>query len=106
MLEKWKKISDLVKALPMKKKKSVRKKQPKWSLRNKLCAPIWKVQITKEMRNKILTNESINTVQTLLAKQLSGISGIMDACLGKMRQFELIPVDKPNIQLFNAGFMR
>lgn len=68
--------------------------------------PIWKVQITKEMRNKILTNESINTVQTLLAKQLSGISGIMDACLGKMRQFELIPVDKLNIQLFNAGFMR
>ena len=58
------------------------------------------------MRNKILTNESINTVQTLLAKQLSGISGIMDACLGKMRQFELIPVDKLNIQLFNAGFMR
>ena len=106
MLEKWKKISDLVKTLPMKKKKSVRKKQPKWSLRNKLCAPIWKVQIAKEMRNKILTNESINTVQTLLAKQLSGISGIMDACLGKMRQFELIPVDKSNIQLFNAGFMR
>ena len=68
--------------------------------------PIWKVQITKEMRNKILTNESINTVQTLLAKQLSGISEIMDACLGKMRQFELIPVDKLNIQLFNAGFMR
>ena len=58
------------------------------------------------MRNKILTNESINTVQALLAKQLSGISGIMDACLGKMSQFELIPVDKPNIQLFNAGFMR
>ena len=58
------------------------------------------------MRNKILTNESINTVQTLLAKQLSEISGIMDACLGKMRQFELIPVDKLNIQLFNAGFMR
>ena len=45
--------SDLIKASPIKKSKtpeqSDRKIQPKWSLRNKLCALVWKAKITKEI---------------------------------------------------------
>ena len=53
----------------------------------------------------MLTDESINLAQNLLAKQFPGISVFLDTCLGKMHQAEIIPVDKPYIQLLHAGSM-
>ena len=53
----------------------------------------------------MLTDESINLAQNLLVKQFPGILGLRDTCLGKMDQFEIIPLDKPYIQLLHAGFM-
>ena len=47
----------------------------------------------------MLTGKSINLAQNLLVKQFPEISGFMDTCLGKMHQFEIVPVDKPYIQL-------
>ena len=67
-----------------------------------LC-PIWKAKITKEMRDKILTDESISLAQNLSAKQPPRISKSMDAFLRKMHESELIPVVKPYIQLLYAG---
>ena len=43
----------------------------------------------------MLTDESINLAQNLLAKQYPGNSGLIDTCLEKMNQFEIYPVDKP-----------
>ena len=57
------------------------------------------------LQGKMLTDESINLAQKLLAKQFPGISGLMDTCLGKMHQFGIILVDKPYIQLLHAGSM-
>ena len=57
------------------------------------------------LQGKMLTNESINLAQKLLAKQFPGISGLMDTCLGKMHQFGIIPVDKSYIQLLHPGSM-
>ena len=53
----------------------------------------------------MLTDESINLAQNLLAKQFLGILGLMDTNLGKMYQFEIIPADKPHIQLLHDGSM-
>ena len=53
----------------------------------------------------MLTGKSINLAQNLLAKQFPGISGFMDTCLGKMHQYEIIPVNKPYVQLLHAGSM-
>ena len=53
----------------------------------------------------MFTDQSTNLAQNLLAKQFSGFSGLIDKCLGKMHQFEIIPVDKSYIQLLHAGFM-
>ena len=50
----------------------------------------------------MLTDESINLAQNLLAKQYPGNSGLIDTCLEKMNQFEIYPVDKPYIQLLHA----
>ena len=53
----------------------------------------------------MLTDESINLSQNLLAKKLPRISSLMDAWLGKMHQFEIISVDKIYIQLLHFGSM-
>ena len=53
----------------------------------------------------MLTDESSNLAQILLVKQFPGILGLRGTCLGKMHQFEIIPLDKPYIQLLHAGFM-
>ena len=53
----------------------------------------------------MLTDESINLAQNLLVKLFPGILGLRDTCLGKMHQFEIIPLDKSYIQLLHAGFM-
>ena len=53
----------------------------------------------------MLTDDSINLAQNLFVKQFLRILGLMDTCLGKMYQSEIIPVDKPYIQLLHAGSM-
>ena len=53
----------------------------------------------------MLTGESINLAQNLLAKQFPGILGLRDTSPGKMHQFEIIPVDKLCIKLHHAGYM-
>ena len=47
--------------------------------------------------------ESVNWTQNLLDKQFPGVSKLMDPCLGKMHQFEIIQVDKRYIQLLHAA---
>ena len=55
----------------------------------------------------MVTDESINLAQELLAKQFPRISGLMDTCLGKMHQFGIIPVDTlytaPSCWLYALG---
>ena len=92
------------------------KRQPKLSLRNKFCAPIWEAKIIQKINifyqkkckilpGKVLTNGSINLAQNLLVKQFPGILGLRNTCLGKMYQLEVIPVDKLYIQLLQPGSM-
>ena len=49
------------------------------------------------------TDQSISLAQNVLAKLFPGISGFMDTCLGKMHQFEIIPLDKPYIQVLHTN---
>ena len=55
------------------------------------------------LEGTVLTDESINLAQNLLAKQLPGIQTFLDTCLEKMHQFEIIPVSKICIHLLHAG---
>ena len=54
----------------------------------------------------MITGRLINSAQNVLVKQFSGVLGLRNTCLGKMHQFEVIPVDKPYIQLLQPGSMR
>ena len=58
------------------------------------------------LQGKILTDESVNIAQKLLAKQFPRISGLIDTCLlQKLNQSGIIPVDKLYIQLLHVGSM-
>ena len=90
--------SDLIKASPIKKKKPQKNPTEKDNqnevLETNFVPPYEKPKSQRKLlfsiqekgnilQGKMLTDESINLAQKLLAKQFPGISGLMDTCLGK-----------------------
>ena len=106
---------DLVKTSPIKAQKNPTKKDNQNKvLETKFVPPSGKPKSQRKLifsikekcnilLRKMLTDESINLAQNLLAKHFPGISGFMDTCLGKIYQSEIIPVDKRYVQLLYAG---
>ena len=52
---------------------------------------------------KMLTDESINLAQSILAKQFPNIAGFMDTCLVKTQQFDVVARTKSYVQTIHAG---
>ena len=64
---------------------------------------VFSLEVKKIVLNsKMLTDESINIAQKLLKKQFPTIGGFMDTCLGNNQQFDIIPRDKPYIQVLHV----
>ena len=55
------------------------------------------------LNGKVLTDESTNLTQSILAKQFPNIAGFMDTCLGKTQQFDVAARNKPYVQIIHAG---
>ena len=55
------------------------------------------------LNGKMLTDESINLAQSILAKQFPNIAGFMDTCLGKTQQFDVVARSKSYVQIIHAG---
>lgn len=57
----------------------------------------------KVLFEQMLSDESVNLSQIILKRQFPGFICFMDTCLGKTQPFEVVPRDRPYIQILHAG---
>ena len=50
---------------------------------------------------QMLTDESINIAQSLLSKQSPKVCGFQDTVIGKLHEFDVIPIEKNYIQILD-----
>ena len=50
-----------------------------------------------------MSDKSVNLTQDLLNKQFPEFGGFIETCLGKTQHFNVVPKDKPYIQILHTG---